>query len=222
MKIDIQSFATNLSNAKNTVVIIDVFRAFSVAAYALDNGAEQIIMVDDVDQAIDLRKRNIGQICLGERGGIKPQDFDYGNSPVDLIDQDFTGKTLIQTTSNGTRGLYAAKGANELFVASFLTAKATTDIINESAPVTLVAMGEADSKKCEEDELCAFYMRALLEQRQPTKGPIMDAIRTLSSRVDGQRLSEQDIDHCLQPDLFSFAIKIHLESDTLIAYKVEI
>ena len=115
--IEIQSFAGNTSSYQGTVVIIDVFRAFSVAAYAFENGAKEILMLDDLDQARELRNKGVGSYCMGERGGDKPDDFDFGNSPQEIKDMDFSEHTLIQTTSNGTRGLVSAENASKLYAA---------------------------------------------------------------------------------------------------------
>lgn len=113
--IKIDSLAASAGRARGAVVIIDVFRAFTTAAVALANGAEAIVMVEDLDTALALRARGVGRICIGERRGVKPMGFDFGNSPHEIRDVSFAGDVLIQTTSNGTKGVLAARDATRLY-----------------------------------------------------------------------------------------------------------
>jgi 2-phosphosulfolactate phosphatase len=103
MEIRIESLLEGAQRATGTVVIIDVFRAFTTAAVALTRGASKIIMVSDVEEALALRSSGIGDLCMGEVGGHKPADFDFGNSPFELAGAEVEAKTIIQRTSAGTR-----------------------------------------------------------------------------------------------------------------------
>ena len=110
-RVAIGSFSPSAAEATGTAVIIDVFRAFTTAAIALRNGAVRIVMVDDLEAALALRTDGVCRYCMGERRGLKPEGFDFGNSPAELLERDFTGASLAQTTSNGTRGIFAARRA---------------------------------------------------------------------------------------------------------------
>ena len=80
------------------------------------------------------------------------------------------GKTLVQTTTNGTAGITAARGADRIYAGALVTAEATVRAIlrNTPAVITLVAMGRSNGTiQADEDELCALYLRACLEGRQP-------------------------------------------------------
>src|SRR3954451_19791884 len=121
MKIVIQSLLEGATRATGIVAVIDVFRAFTTAAVALANGAAKIIMVGMVEEALALRQGRVGEICMGEVGGRAPDEFDYGNSPFEIVDADFTGKTIIQRTSAGTQGIVAASGrGTRLYAASLV------------------------------------------------------------------------------------------------------
>src|ERR687898_241317 len=85
----------------STLVIIDVFRAFTTAAVALAKGATKIIVVRDVDEALALRAAGVGHLCMGEVGGKRPRGFDLGNSPFEASQADLEGRTIIQRTSAG-------------------------------------------------------------------------------------------------------------------------
>src|SRR5678816_315416 len=102
------------------VVIIDVFRATSTIATALYNGAKCIIPVDSVSRCIELG-RQIEGITAGERDGKVAEGLVYGNSPFEYPKEFIEGKTLVLTTTNGTRLLQMAldKGAKEIITGSF-------------------------------------------------------------------------------------------------------
>jgi len=99
-------------------------------------------MVDSLDKALALRSSGIGDYCIGERDSIKPPGFDFGNSPAELGRAEVAGKTLIQTTTNGTAGINAARGADRIYAGALIIAEATVRAILRyaSAFVTLVAI----------------------------------------------------------------------------------
>lgn len=106
--------------AGSVVVIIDVFRATSTIATALYNGAARIIPVDSVDKCIEIGK-STGGITAGERDGKVIEGLAYGNSPAEYNREFIEGKTLVLTTTNGTRLLHMAllNGAAEVITGSF-------------------------------------------------------------------------------------------------------
>jgi 2-phosphosulfolactate phosphatase len=108
LKSRFHSLLEGATRATGTVAIIDVFRAFTTAAVGLTNGAAAIVMVRTVEEALALREAGVGQICMGEVRGRAPDEFDFGNSPFEVLAVNFTGKTIIQRTSAGTQGIVAA------------------------------------------------------------------------------------------------------------------
>ena len=199
-------------------MIIDVFRAFTTAAVALANGAAKIIMVEDLETALALRDQGVGHYCMGERHGIKPAGFDFGNSPAELLNVRFDGKTFLQTTSNGTRGILAANAAKRIYAGSFVNAEATVQAINRSAEyqISLVAMGNGE-ERADEDEVCALYLRSRLLKLQPDHKSIRTLIRTMSKRTDTKTLSSEDVDCCLNIDFVPFAIRVVKEQNYWVA-----
>ena len=112
----------NLYDIENSiVVIIDVFRATSTIATALYNGAVQVIPVDNVETCIELGRKE-GCITAGERDGKVVEGLQYGNSPSEYHRDFIEGKTLVITTTNGTRLLHMAlnMGAAEVITGSFV------------------------------------------------------------------------------------------------------
>lgn len=105
----------------SVVVIIDVFRATSTIATALHNGATKIIPVDDVQKCIAIGKATPNSITAGERDGKVIEGLQYGNSPTDYPTSFIGGKTLVLTTTNGTKLLQMAlnKGVSDVITGSF-------------------------------------------------------------------------------------------------------
>ncbi|HPG10810.1 MAG TPA: 2-phosphosulfolactate phosphatase [Chitinophagaceae bacterium] len=134
----------DLSNS--IIVIIDIFRATSTIAAALYNGAKAVIPVDSVPKAIDISK-NIDGIAAGERDGKVAEGLEHGNSPLEYAKEFIEGKTLVLTTTNGTRLLQMAldKNADTIISGSFLNLSAVCDyIVAEKKNVILGCAGWKD------------------------------------------------------------------------------
>jgi 2-phosphosulfolactate phosphatase len=118
--------------SNSIIVIIDVLRATSTIATALYNGARSVIPVDSVSRCIELGKL-IDGITAGERDGKIAEGLEYGNSPFEYPRDFIEGKTLVLTTTNGTRLLHMAleKGAKEIITGSFPNLSAVCDHLIE-------------------------------------------------------------------------------------------
>lgn len=122
------------------VVIIDVFRATSTIATALYNGATRVIPVEDVDTCKQLGNEIKGAITAGERDGKVIEGLQYGNSPAEYPRDFIAGKTLVLTTTNGTKLLHRAvnNGAAEVITGSFPNLGAVCDhLLNQNKNVIL-------------------------------------------------------------------------------------
>ena len=110
MEISIHSLLTGAKQATGRVAVIDVLRAFTTAAVALANGASRIVMVGSVEDALMLRGAGVAQTCMGEVRGRAPDGFDFGNSPFEISNDDFGGKTIVQRTSAARKALSRRAG----------------------------------------------------------------------------------------------------------------
>ena len=112
------------------VVIIDVLRATSTIATALYNGAKSVIPVDSVAECIRIGKQ-IESVTAGERDGKKAEGLEYGNSPFEYSKEFISGKTLVLTTTNGTKLLHMAlnKNAKAVITGSFPNLSAVCDFL---------------------------------------------------------------------------------------------
>jgi 2-phosphosulfolactate phosphatase len=134
----------DLTNA--VVVIIDVFRATSTIAAALHNGAKCVIPVDEVAKAIEISKK-INGIAAGERDGKLAEGLQYGNSPLEYHKEFIQDKTLVLTTTNGTKLLQMAldNNATTIITGSFPNLSAVCEfLIKENKNVVLGCAGWKD------------------------------------------------------------------------------
>lgn len=214
MNIRILHLVEGAREAAGLTVIIDVFRAFTMACFFIGNGAERIIPIGDLDLAYRLKKRYPGFILVGERQGRILPGFAHGNSPTHIETLDFTGKTILQTTSAGTQGIANARGAEEIITGSFVNAGAIIDYIRRRAPreVSLVCMGHEAVRPTEEDSLFAEYVRDILEGRTPDFPGIVNAVRETSGRrfFDPSNFASEpprDFDLSLELDRYDFVLR---------------
>lgn len=229
MEVVIESLVEGARRAKGTVVVIDVLRAFTCAVVAFEGGADRIIMVAEVEEALALRDSGAADLCVGEVAGRKPDGFDYGNSPHELGGADLTGKVIAQSTRAGTTGvaLAAAAGADRLFAGSLVNAGATARVIRGLSPelVTLAAMGAWGKIRSDEDEQCALYLKNLIQGRRPDPA----AVRVLvAAGEESQKYHDpaqsqyhpDDLEAALRIDSADFAIEIERQGGLLVARPV--
>lgn len=199
------------------VVIIDVLRATSTIATALANGAKSIVPVDSVAECIRLGKQ-IEAITAGERDGQIAEGLQYGNSPFEYPATFIEGKTLVLTTTNGTRLLHMAleKRAKEIVTGSFANLDAVCNhIIKKGKPVILACAAWKDKVNIE-DTLFAGAVISVVKEHfsincdasKMAESIYMDAQPSLFKYMAEKNAShylrlsgfglEADIRHCLE------------------------
>jgi 2-phosphosulfolactate phosphatase len=177
-----------------TCVVFDVLRATSTFVTALHNGAKAVIPVAEISEALALRQKQPGILLGGERDGVRIRagqtggiDFDLGNSPREYTPEKVRGKTIVSTTTNGTRALRACAGAQMVLAASFLNLTATAQFIRQLQPaqIVLVCAGTRENIATE-DVLAAGALCELLSY--PFE--ITDAPLAPFGRGEGVRLND--------------------------------
>jgi len=199
------------------VVIVDVFRAFTTAAFAVASGAREIVLVGDHEDALAMKRADPNLFLTGEIDGRPIPGFDVGNSPSAIERLDLTGRRVVQRTSSGTQGVVAATAAQAIVLGSFVIAAATVRYLrNRAEEVTVVAMGQNAIEEADEDLACARYLAAALSDQRPS----MPLITLLADR-DGEGWPDwfprRDAELALEVDRFSFALPVHREDGLLIA-----
>jgi 2-phosphosulfolactate phosphatase len=224
MQIEIIKSLKDADKATGLVVVIDVFRAFTTEAYIFANGASKIIPVLDLEEAYKLKKQNPSYLLVGERGGKKPEGFDFGNGPSEVVDVDFTGKTIIHTTSNGTKGLINASNAEAILTGSFVVADSIVKYIknNNFKNISLISTSPDPENDNNEDMLLAYYIRDMLTGQKIDEADIKNKLTTTSAHsflLNEAGVPQRDIDLCLEFHRFNFVIKKVVENGLLYLIK---
>jgi len=201
-------------DARDVVVVIDVLRSFSTAAYAFAAGAGAIYPVETIAEAHALKNALPEALTTGAVGGGDPvREFDFGNSPTTFLTLDLGGRPLIQSTAAGVRGLARFGHARALFAGSLVCASATAEAVRRLQPaeVTFVITGEWVDRDGDEDLACADYLDALLRGESPDPAPFARRVREsdFGRRFlagDNPNLPRSDLELCAQADRFDFAM----------------
>lgn len=215
-QIVVTDFVEGARAARGIAVIIDVFRAFSLAAHAFAAGVKAIYPVADIDEARALKRDMPHCLLLGERHAVPPPDFDGGNSPALLGRWNLQGRELIHTTSAGTQGLMNATQADEVLTGALVNAAAIVRYIQQRQPetVTLVRMGHEAMQRCEEDDLCAELLAARLRD-EPF--PVADIRLRLRQAPASRKFFDpscaayapmRDFELCTQVDHCDFVLRL--------------
>lgn len=211
----------HLYDLNNTVVVvIDVLRATSTIATALYNGAKEIIPVDSVERCIQLGKE-LACITAGERDGQIAPGLQYGNSSFEYPKEFIGGKTLVLTTTNGTKLLHMAlaKGATEIITGSFLNLSSVCDHLSEINKNVILGCAAWKDRVNMEDTLFAGAVISRVKEHFSINCDASHIAENLYSAANEDlyefmkrndashyhRLTnfglEKDIRHCLTPDL---------------------
>jgi len=207
---------SNSGQAAGTVIVIDVLRAFTTAAYAFTAGTQEILLVSGVQEALDLQRQFPGYLLMGEVGGLPIPGFDFSNSPFAISRADLRGKGLIQRTSAGTQGVVRSSNASRLLAASFCVAKPTARALKGYRPgeITFVITGAESKGGGDEDAACADYIEALLYQdHEPDVSPYLERVRhSTAGKIFADPLEPEfpqaDLEYSLQANRFDFAMEV--------------
>jgi 2-phosphosulfolactate phosphatase len=149
-----------------TAVVIDILRASTTIIHALANGASAVIPCGDVDLARQIAGRfPVGDALLGgERHGKLIDGFDLDNSPFSYAPEIVAGKTIIFTTTNGTRALLASETADRILIGAFVNLSSLITELKGDAPTVHLVCAGTDGQVTEEDMLFAGVAGGILEE----------------------------------------------------------
>jgi len=214
MRIELMDHVAGAREARGIAVVIDVFRAFSVAAYAFDAGAARVLPVAEIADAKALAGRFPGAVLAGERHARRLPGFDIGNSPTEVRAIDLRGKVLVHTTHAGTQGLVNATGAEEVLTGAFVNISAVKRYIVARAParVSLVRMGHEARERCAEDDHYAECLRLLLSGQEAPLNEVRDRLRDAPAAAKFfdpacDWAPRDDFDYCTDVDRFDFVLR---------------
>jgi 2-phosphosulfolactate phosphatase len=214
VRIEVHDFVAGSRAARGLAIVIDVFRAFSLACHAVERGA-RVIPVAGIDEALALRARHPDWLLAGERHARQLPGFDYGNSPAQIAAAELRGRTLVHTTHAGTQGLTNAIHADEVLTGSLVNAAALVRYARARAPehVSIVRMGHEARERCAEDDLCADLLVARLEGRPFDVASIPDRLRVAPAAAKffdaaATWAPERDFELCTAVDRFDFVLRL--------------
>lgn len=220
MQIDILHLVEGARHSRGLTVIIDVFRAFSLACYLFDRGIDKSIPVGRAEQAFRIKEQHPDFILVGERNNRMIPGFDFGNSPFQTKNFDFRGKTVVHTSSAGTQGIINATAADEVITGSFVNAEAVIRYVRSRDPevVSLVCMGYAAKHPVEEDTFCAEYICSGLKGESYDFQAAVETIRKTSGRrffeAANQEFSpKEDFFYCTNLNAFNFVLQAGKEEE---------
>jgi 2-phosphosulfolactate phosphatase len=185
--------------------VVDVLRATTVMVHALANGCDAVIPCGEIEEAQAVAAGGSGGTAMlcGERGGLPIPDFDLGNSPGDFTRERCNGKTLVMTTTNGTRAILASQDAERVYVASFANLKATADELtvqflkkDHGHSIHIVCAGTEGFISLEDSLLAGAMMERLTElmiPRYPEGVPLGndEALIVLSEWLEQEKFLER-------------------------------
>lgn len=189
-----------------TRVLVDIYRATSTIPILLRNGAREIIPTETLAEARLIKRDRPDCVIVGERFGFKVPGFDYGNSPSQLLNLDFTGKVVIFTSTNGTKVLKKIVEGGEVFIGSFINADATYEALKGKESVSIVTSNRPDGR-AEEDYLFAEY---LMKRLRGDEVSLTEYVRLVKKSSGSRWLKIMgfwgDISASLTPNLVDFPV----------------
>jgi 2-phosphosulfolactate phosphatase len=225
-------------------VVFDVLRATSTFVTALQNGAKAIVPVSEIAEALALQQKQPDVLLGGERDGVTIRanltggiDFDLGNSPREYTPEKVRGKTIVSTTTNGTRALRACAGAKIVLAAAFLNLMATAKFLRQLSPgqILLVCAGTRENAALE-DVLAAGALCRMLSDgadaseisdsaeiaRRTYMQAKADLAATVRTSENARRLLAipelcDDVPFCLQCDCYPLVVKRAEDGATFIS-----
>lgn len=157
-----------------TVIVVDVLRATSSIICALNGGAIKVVPTVDAGDAVALASRLGARECVlgGERGGVRINGFELGNSPEDYLGRVVRGKTVIVSTTNGTGALHSVKSADMVLLGSMINRTAAAKKAAAEGNSILIVCSGTDGQPSADDLI--------------TAGALIDAVRLFADVREGE------------------------------------
>lgn len=163
MKVDVIISGDDIKESKienKIVIVIDMFRATSVIVTALNNGCKEVIPFLTIEEAFEKAKEFKRENCIlgGERKAVKIDGFDVSNSPLEYTKELVGGKSVLITTTNGTKTLTRSLAAKKIFIAAMINAKAVAEKLLEINEDVVIINAGTNGNFSMDDFICSGYI----------------------------------------------------------------
>ncbi|MBD5637885.1 2-phosphosulfolactate phosphatase family protein [Clostridium botulinum] len=162
MNIDIVISADHIDEKRlinKTIVVIDILRATSVITTAINNGCKKVIPVLTVEEAKDIAQNSKDDIILGgERNALKIDGFNSSNSPLEYTKKYVEGKTVVLSTTNGTRAINNSFNAKTILISALINSKATAKAIDKLNEDLVIINSGTNGQFSIDDFICSGYL----------------------------------------------------------------
>ncbi|MFF0426525.1 2-phosphosulfolactate phosphatase [Streptomyces sp. NPDC004520] len=200
---------SELTETPSVAVVVDVMRAYTVAAWAFARGAEKIVLAESLDEALELKARHPDWAAL--KDGPPAPGFDLVNSPGMLRSADLAGRTVVQKTTAGTVGALAVKDASLVLCAGFVVAEATARLLRTRGNDTVTFVVTGEDGRADEDLACAQYIAGRAGGAGTGAAGFLRRAagsRAAAELAQGVRegVHPDDVALCLEVDRFPFAM----------------
>lgn len=222
MKIDMiicGDYVTTEAVRNATVIVVDVLRATSVIITALNNGAKSVVPVTSVEEALSTKKKLESVVLGGERKAQKIEGFDLSNSPLEYKSEVIHDKNVVITTTNGTKAISKSSAANKVYIGGLINAKAVSSkAVKNEKDIIIVNAGTNGVFSMDDFITGGAIIDEILSEQDfeltdiaKTALVIYRSHKDIKSYVKGAAHYkilvdlglEEDIDYCLQKDLFN-------------------
>lgn len=222
MKIDMiicGDYVTTEAVKNTTVIVVDVLRATSVIITALNNGAKSVVPVTSVEEALSTKKKLESVVLGGERRAQKIEGFDLSNSPLEYKSEVIHDRNVVITTTNGTKAISKSSAANKIYIGALINAKAVSSkAVKNEKDIIIVNAGTNGVFSMDDFITGGAIIDEILSEQDyeltdiaKTALVIYRSHKDIKSYVKGAAHYkilvdlglEEDIDYCLQKDLFN-------------------
>lgn len=173
------------------VVVIDIFRASTSICYGIANGAEAIIPVSEVEECLSYK--GSGFSLAAERNGAVVEGFEFGNSPFSYTEERVKGKTIVLTTTNGTKALKESIHASEIIVGSFLNLSAVSNWLQQQTKDIVL--------------LCAGWKNHFSLEDTLFAGAVVKKLNGEKLCLDDSAMAAEDLYKVAKRDLAAYLLK---------------
>ncbi len=222
MQIDVVDHVAGAARARGIALVIDVFRAFTVAPHAVAAGASRVLPVGAIEDALALRDAMPNAVLVGERHARRLPGFDAGNSPTEILAIGVAGRPVVHTTHAGTQGLVNATGADEVLTASLVNVSALVRYVQVAQPAATSRSCAWGTRRANAAPRTISAQRRWLRcstaaRRRPRPRPAIGcadapaAVKFFDPEADWAPLT--DFDYCTEVDRFDFVLRLRTGAD---------